>query len=63
MNETIQARMSTELKQQLEQIAKAQGVSLSAVIRDALFEYIDSRRLKRMKSGFISVERGENERG
>jgi predicted transcriptional regulator len=59
MNETIQARMSTELKQQLEQIAKAQGVSLSAVIRDALFEYIDSRRLKGMKSGFISVEREE----
>jgi predicted transcriptional regulator len=52
-------RMSTELKQQLEQIAKAQGVSLSAVIRDALFEYIDSRRLKGMKSGFISVEREE----
>jgi predicted transcriptional regulator len=57
MNETIQARMPTELKEQLQQIAKAQGVSLSAVIRDALFEYIDSRRLKRMKSGFIPVER------
>jgi predicted transcriptional regulator len=45
-SETIKVRITPELKMQLQQIAEAQGVSLSKVMRDALFEFLDSRRMK-----------------
>jgi predicted transcriptional regulator len=39
-SETIKVRITPELKMQLQQIAEAQGVSLSKVVRDALFEFV-----------------------
>jgi metal-responsive CopG/Arc/MetJ family transcriptional regulator len=53
MRDTISVSLPTEVRQELDEAAEADGRSRSAVVREALRDYLLQRRFRRLRSRMV----------